>query len=197
MPHIHTAPNQHDMTVSGYILRQKQGEWECLVHWHKKIEVYMQIGGHIELEQTPWQAMAAELREETGFSLDEVEILQPSEMLPREYANISHPVPFAMSTYNVGDEHYHSDMCFAFVANNLPTGSVAEGESNKLRWVTLNELSELASNGEALQDVAYTYEYLLQHIDQMKRVATSSFSLKKPERTGLVYKRGSAAEQRG
>lgn len=61
MPHIHTKPDQHDMTASAYILRQENGVWKCLVHFHKKVEKLMQVGGHIELNETPWQTITHEL----------------------------------------------------------------------------------------------------------------------------------------
>lgn len=129
MPHIHAQPNQHDMTVSAYIVRQIDNVWHCMVHYHKKIDVYMQIGGHIELDETPWQAMAHELEEESGFTLDELSVLQPTIGRVRDVDNINHPVPFTMNTHNVGNDHYHSDLCYGFVAENLPENQTAEGES--------------------------------------------------------------------
>ncbi len=32
----------------------------------------MQVGGHIELDETPWQAVEHELREESGYTLAEL-----------------------------------------------------------------------------------------------------------------------------
>lgn len=75
MPHIHTQPNQHDMTVSAYIVRKENDEWKYLVHFHKKIEVLMQIGGHIELDETPWQTVAHELEEESGYTPYELTVV--------------------------------------------------------------------------------------------------------------------------
>ena len=67
MPHIHTAPNQHDMTVSAYIILRDGEDLKCLVHLHKKVGKLMQIGGHIELDETPWQSVVHELFEESGY----------------------------------------------------------------------------------------------------------------------------------
>ncbi len=61
MPHLHTAPNQHDMTVSIYIIHRVGDEWRCLVHMHRKLGFLMQVGGHIELDETPWQSVEHEL----------------------------------------------------------------------------------------------------------------------------------------
>ena len=63
MAHIHDQPNQHDLTACAFIIRQVDGEWRCLVHMHKKLGKLLQIGGHVELHETPWQSVAHELRE--------------------------------------------------------------------------------------------------------------------------------------
>ena len=189
MPHIHTEPNQHDMTVSAYIVREIDSEWRCMVHFHKMIDVYMQVGGHIELNETPWQAMAHELEEESGYTLAELELLQPTKNAVQTKGNITHPVPLSSSTHNVGGEHYHSDLCYGFVANNVPKHPAGEGESDDIHWMTLAELREGAENGEVLQDVAGIYEYLLEILPQYHKVDAASFSLEKPTNNGIQYKR--------
>jgi len=194
MPHIHTNPNQHDMTVSAYILLREDDEWKCLVHFHRKIEKLMQIGGHIELDETPWQAIAHELEEESGFSLDELQVLQPTADQVKESGNVTHPVPFSMNTHNVGNEHYHSDLCYGFIAKHRPRREAANGESQDLRWLTLDELAQAARDGEALLDVTHIYEFLVNQLDLYKVVPAISYSLKKPESVGVVYKSGAPGE---
>src|SRR3954465_16018556 len=81
MPHIHTEPGQHDHTVSAYIFRTDFSEPKVMLHLHKKHGTYMQFGGHIELNENPWQAITHELREEAGYELDELFILQPHQRL--------------------------------------------------------------------------------------------------------------------
>lgn len=154
MPHIHTEPDQHDMTVSAYIVRRHDDQWLCLVHYHKKIDKLMQIGGHVELNETPWQAMAHELSEESGYALDELEIVQPTPDQPREAGNVTHPVPFSVNTHNTGNDHYHSDACFGFVAQDVPRGAIGENEAADLRWLTIDQLQQCVDDGEALQDAA-------------------------------------------
>lgn len=189
MPHIHTEPGQHDMTVGAYIIRRRDdGEWLCLVHMHRKIDMLMQVGGHIELDQTPWQAIAAELRDETGYDLDELTLLQWSPA-PKISRAIVHPQPFIMNTHKAGEGHYHSDSCYAFVAKDEPARGSAEGESDDLRWLTLEELQTAAADGEALQDVLEIYTYLLNSRLNMLVVSTADFSLEKPTEGGVTYKR--------
>lgn len=188
MPHIHTKPGQHDMTVSAYIVRLDGPEPRCLVHMHRKIDRLMQVGGHIELTQTPWQAMVAELREESGYELYELELLQPVAVPPQVSDGVVHPVPFLVNTHAVGNEHYHSDLCYGFIAAAAPGTEPEAGESADMRWLTLSELRQLASNGVALQDVADIYAFLLDKRTAHYPVDPSLYPLDKPA-AGIEYKR--------
>ena len=177
------------MTVSAYIVRKSDnGEWLCLVHMHRKIDILMQAGGHIELDQTPWQAMAAELREETGYRLSDLRLLQWS-LPPVVTHAVTHPLPLLINTHTAGEGHFHSDTCYAFIAENPPSEATKEGESDDLRWVTLKELQILVAQGDALQDVGEIYKYLLDSRPSMIEMLATDFSLAKPEKGGITYKR--------
>ena len=194
MPHIHNQPDQHDMTVSAYIVRQINDEWKCLVHYHKKLDALMQIGGHIELNDTPWQALAHELTEESGYQLSDLSIMQFTADRVSETANVVHPTPFSMNTHFVGNEHFHSDMCYGFIAASAPLSNVAEGEATDLRWLSLDELNAGAEYGDVLKDVAAIYAFLLNHIDQYVSVPASSFSVEKPHTALVSYKHGAPGQ---
>lgn len=190
MPHIHTKPDQHDMTISAYIVRRENDEWKCLVHFHKKIEVLMQIGGHIELDETPWQAVMHELAEESGYSLDELKILQYTADRLNEAGNVTHPTPLAVNTHNVGNDHYHSDLCYGFLAKDLPKAAIAEDESADLRWLTIDELKKGTTDKSVLEDVVNIYDFLLRQINNMVLVDAKNYSIEKPAPHGITYKRG-------
>lgn len=190
MPHIHTEPDQHDVTVSAWIVQQQDGEWKCMVHFHRKIEKLMQIGGHLELDETPWQTMAHELREESGYDLSELKLLQPTSRHIEGANHFTHPVPFHMDTHNVGNDHFHSDICYGFVAKSAPKHGVAAGESSDLRWLTIAELRQAAATGETLSDVVDIYAFLITIIDTYAQVDPQKFTLEKPKEQASLYKRG-------
>ena len=196
MPHIHTAVGQLDFTVSAYILRQEKGSWKCMLHAHRKFQTLMQIGGHVELSQQPWEAMAAEVLEESGYSLDELEVLQWQEPPTLDSAAVIHPIPFSMNTHDVGDDHYHIDISYAFVATDLPRQVVGKDESEDIRWLTLEESQALVTSGEALRDTISLYEYLLRHLETLHKVPATSFSIEKPAATTVSYKVGKASDSR-
>lgn len=188
MPHIHTEPDQHDMTVSAYIVRLDGPEPQCLVHMHRKIDKLMQVGGHIELTQTPWQAVAAELREETGYEVSELKVLQPIAQPPKLSDGVVHPTPFLVNTHRINEGHYHSDLCYAFQAAATAGSKPAAGESTELRWLTLSELHAMAAGGTALQDVVDIYAFLLDNKASFYQVDPTLYSLEKPV-VGIKYKR--------
>jgi 8-oxo-dGTP diphosphatase len=146
MPHIHTQPNQHDHTVSAYIVRTDGDKPQILLHMHKKLGMLLPVGGHIELEETPWLAIAHELEEEAGYEIKDLAIMQPHLRIKQAGFEhiIVHPQPFLMNTHHVVNEHYHSDTGYLFLASGDPSKQLADGESNDLRWLTRQEIDELA-----------------------------------------------------
>ena len=194
MPHIHTEPGQHDMTVSGFIVRTDQPEPQCLVHMHRKIGKLMQIGGHIELDETPWQSIAHELAEESGYTLDELKVVQHTADRVIEVASVNHPTPFCVNTHSVGNDHFHSDLCYGFVAEGPAAKLPAEGESADLRWLTLPEMESAVHRGEALEDMWHMYEYLVRNLGTYAPIAATDFSVSKPSKVTATYKYGAPGQ---
>lgn len=181
MPHIHTKPGQHDITVSAYIIRTDDDKPQLLVHMHKKVGKLMQIGGHVELDETPWQALSHEILEESGYDLQELKVLQPQ---PKPFAvdNATvHPVPLLFNTHVVSDTHYHTDLVYAFVTDHMPTIAPAEGESADLRWLTVSQLEDAAEEGTALSDVSTIFTTITtSFLNSYFQVDTGDFSIEKP-----------------
>ena len=118
MPHIHTDPGHHDHTVSALLLRVDGGQPKILLHKHKTLKRYMQFGGHIELDENPWQTLVRELREEAGYELSQLQLLQPTRRIKNMRSGILHPIPLSYGTYAYDDlKHHHTDADYAFVAS--------------------------------------------------------------------------------
>ena len=164
VPHIHTAPGQHDLTCSAYIVRTDLGEPRVLVHRHKKLGRLMQIGGHVELCETPWSALAHEIPEESGYDLDQLRVLQVLALPLDTHGSVRHPTPFLVNTHRLPGDHLHTDLCYAFVTDQPPRHGVGEGESQTLSWPTREELLAQVGPGGALVDVAVAYEVVLDQI---------------------------------
>ena len=143
MPHIHTEKNQHDLTVTAYIIRTDTPEPKALVHMHKKLSRLLPIGGHVELLETPWQAIGHELEEESGYILDQLKIVQPVSRITHLSAVNQHPYLLSMNTHTISETHLHTDIEYGFVTDQDPRSALADGESVDLRWLTRAELVAL------------------------------------------------------
>lgn len=181
VPHIHTAPGQHDLTCSAYIVRTDLGTPRVLVHRHKKLGRLMQIGGHVELAETPWSALAHEVAEESGYDLDQLDVLQVLALDVETRGAVRHPTPFLVNTHRLPRDHLHTDLCYAFVTDQAPRHGVGEGESHALTWPTLEELTAEVGPGGALADVAEFYRVVLEQVMPVARaLPATSFSLEDP-----------------
>ncbi len=159
MPHIHTAPGEHDHTVTAYIIKNDGSAPRAFLHLHRKQNKLLPVGGHIELDETPWQAVVHEIQEESGYNMDQLTILQPKERIKRMDVSVMHPYPVALNTHPIGDDHFHSDISYAFITDQEPAGIVAAGESTDIRWLTLAELHQLDAN-EVASGVREVYDFI-------------------------------------
>lgn len=165
MAHIHTNSGEHDLTASAFVVRDDFPEPRLLLHMHKKLRVLLQPGGHVELNENPWQAIEHELREEAGYTFNDIELLQPADRLASITNATLHPAPVVVNTHNFDSngDHRHTDISFAFVAHGAPTLEPEDGESHDLRWLSAEELSGLTST-EIFENVREIGQYVLTHI---------------------------------
>lgn len=148
MPHIHTQDGQHDLTVSMYIIRTDFEQPKLMLHMHKKVNVWLQFGGHVELNENPWQAVEHELLEETGYEFSQLKLLQPQDRLLELNTGhaILHPQPAYVNTHPIatpdlkGAKHYHIDLGYVFVTDQEPKHELAAGESSTIKLFTRAEL---------------------------------------------------------
>lgn len=143
MPHIHNEPGQHDHTVSGFIVRTDLGEPKLLLHKHKKLGRYIQFGGHIELHETPWQALVHELQEESGYGMLQLSLLQPKRRITSLTGAKLHPVAVYHNTHSFSETHFHTDLGYAFVVDGEPDSAIAENESGDILLISRQELAAL------------------------------------------------------
>lgn len=159
MPHIHTSPGQIDHTVTAYIIRLDEDQPRALLHMHKKLGKLLPVGGHIELNETPWAAMSHEIEEESGYLLSELAVMQPELRIPQCDGIIVHPQPVFVNTHSITNDHFHSDMAYFFVAHAPPSHERAIGESADLRWLARHELFEL-NESQIWENTRFVYASL-------------------------------------
>ena len=177
MPHIHTEPGQHDLTASAFVVRMDTPEPTIMLHLHKKLGRYMQFGGHVELHETPWQAIIHELREESGYDIDQFDVLQPKIRMKSMTGATMHPTPLCCNThlFKQGMDHYHTDIEYALVTSEQPRHSVEDGESDAMRLFTIGELATLSSD-ETFENIREIAMFVLKEIiPNWERVPATDF----------------------
>jgi ADP-ribose pyrophosphatase YjhB (NUDIX family) len=120
-------------TASCYIFFNNK----ILFHKHKKLKIYLPIGGHIEINETPKEAVLREVKEECGL---EVEILGDDKKLDDGSSELSRGE--FLNCHKINEFHEHMDFVFFGIAksDNL---NPKKGESKEFVWIEEEELDKL------------------------------------------------------
>ena len=131
MAHIH---EKIDFTVAIFVVQDSR---VLLIH-HRKLDKWLPLGGHIELEEDPEQAALREAREESGL---EVELIgeRPPTTEPGTRALIA---PRFLDIHRITATHEHIGMIYWARPRN-GTLTLAELEHHDLRWCSSADLDAL------------------------------------------------------
>lgn len=131
MAHIH---DKIDFTVAIFVVHRGK----VLVVHHRKLDKWLPLGGHIELDEDPEQAALREAREESGL---EVELVgeRPPTTGPGTRALIA---PRFLDIHRITETHEHIGMIY-WAKPRQGTVRLAEGEHHGIRWCSREELDEL------------------------------------------------------
>ena len=122
-----------DLTVAGYIIHNGK---VLLIH-HKKLNLWLPVGGHIDKDETPDDALLREIKEEVGL---DVEIIgkSPVPLIGNAKKNLS--LPFHTNLHSVGD---HDHYCLFFICRPLNQNvELKLDEINSAEWFTKEELMQ-------------------------------------------------------
>ncbi len=122
-----------DIVVGGYIVNNGR---LLLIH-HKKLNKWLPVGGHIDANETPDDALRREIREETGLEIDFVHY-----PLPRRGNKNDHALPFYVNKHHITDIHFH--YCLFYLCKPKTTNiDIAKKEILSYGWFSQNELKSL------------------------------------------------------
>ncbi|MDA8033048.1 MAG: NUDIX domain-containing protein [Actinomycetota bacterium] len=103
-----------------------------LLHRHKKLGIWLQPGGHVDIGESPWEAARREAGEETGLAF------APWQDVPR----LIH-----MDVHSGGGGHIHLDLRYLLAALGDDEPSPGPGESPEVRWFSWDDAMLVADPG--------------------------------------------------
>ena len=131
MPHIHELI---DFTVAIFVVQDRK----ILLILHRKLNKWLPLGGHIELNEDPEIAALREAREESGF---EVELIgeRPPTTEPGTRALIA---PRFLDIHRINDVHEHIGMIY-WARPKAGALALAAAEHHHIGWFTSEQLDTL------------------------------------------------------
>ena len=118
-----------DFTATTFVVHERR----TLLLLHRKLNMWLPPGGHIDPHELPDEAAIREVREEAGL---EVELLMTGSVLGNVRVL---PQPYCILLEDIAPGHQHIDLIyFARVRGGVLNPS--ERETQAARWVTWEEL---------------------------------------------------------
>lgn len=140
-----------DLTASAYIFHNDR----VLLVFHKKLQIWLPPGGHVEQNEAPDETARREIREETNL---EVELLNCSNIPKKGNVLRTPPLPFYINEHSVGD-HIHCNFYYAGRALNAERMRAEDEGVEEARWFRMKELPVT----EEFQDQISAAYKIIQH----------------------------------
>lgn len=131
MPHIHTGAGQFDHTVEVFIVCNGK----VLLRKHDKYDIWLGVGGHVELDEDLNQTAVRETKEEVGLDI----VLHYIRPLPPDSGDDTELIPpVFVNRHPINSTHYH--VSYVFFARSDHQNVVPERDSDEWQWSTRQEV---------------------------------------------------------
>lgn len=131
MPHIH---EKIDFTVEAFVVHDNR----VLLIFHKQLQKWLPLGGHIELDEDPEQALLREIKEESGL---EVKILAEKPNVQFKGKKFLY-TPTYLDIHDISPTHRHIGLVY-FAKAMIDEIRLAPDEHEQIRWFTEADLEDL------------------------------------------------------
>lgn len=133
------------LTASAWVVDTTQ--MKVLLTHHKKLDMWVQLGGHIEAEDKDiYAACVRELKEESGFT--------NLELVSKAIFDIDvHTIPISNAGFPA---HSHYDIRFLFQGDSSQTPIFDTKESHHVTWVDMNKISNYSNENSVKRMVNKT-----------------------------------------
>lgn len=132
MAHIHDLI---DFTAEVFIVYKDK----VLLRFHDKYNMWLSVGGHIELDEDPNEAALREAREEVGL---DVQLYDGHRLYARESEGYKELIPpHFMNIHKINDVHRHITMTFfAKSQSDVAMPSDDDERVDNWKWMTKSEI---------------------------------------------------------
>jgi 8-oxo-dGTP pyrophosphatase MutT (NUDIX family) len=152
-PHIHKLI---DWVTEAYIVHQDK----VLLRFHEKYDIWLGVGGHVELDEDPNQTTLREVKEEVGLDIELIATTDyKTERVTQGYKDLIPPA--FMNMHKINDTHYH--LCLIYFAKSNSNKVIPENKDDKWKWLTADEIK---SFDNMLEDVR---KYSLRALEEVNK----------------------------
>jgi 8-oxo-dGTP pyrophosphatase MutT (NUDIX family) len=131
MAHIH---EKIDFTASAYIVHSGK----ILLRMHDKYNIWLGVGGHVELDEDPIQALYREVKEECGLQIS----LLAGDVIKLSDGVLDLPVPDFLIRVVVEQGHEHIDLGFIATAKTLDINPAPGEKKVEFKWFSAADLED-------------------------------------------------------
>lgn len=133
MPHIH---EKIDITAEALVVYKNK----VLLRMHDKYKIWLGVGGHVELDEDPNQAVIREVKEEVGLDIKLVALQNLFNAEVPDYRELVPPI--FMNRHKINEKHEHVTLWF-FAISNTDRIVQPAGMQSECKWFSLEDLDDL------------------------------------------------------
>lgn len=127
------------ITASSIIVSKNRNE--VLFTYHKKLNKWLQLGGHTEINEHILESALREAKEESG--------LKNIKIINEKIFDIDiHKIP----KYHNEEEHFHYDIRFLFEADRKDLIKISN-ESKDLKWIKIDEIRKYTNSESIIRPI--------------------------------------------
>ena len=133
-----------------YILHKE--EKKTLLHWHKKLKTWLPPGGHIEKNESPYEAAIREVKEE--YHLSDIEYIHPNTPKRLDDRSFAMEMPHFLISEDIEPEHIHMDWIFFAKISDDEYNEIASQVNDKIKWFNIAEIRKENNCFENVKELA-------------------------------------------
>lgn len=123
-----------DYTVEVFVVHKNK----VLFRFHDKYNLWLSVGGHVELDENPNEAAIREVKEEVGLDVVLFDKLRPFVFESETYKELI--PPYFLNIHEVNETHRHVTMNYFAKADSDKVVENSHDKSGKWKWMTKEEI---------------------------------------------------------